>query len=79
MSFHGRSMTKFTPSDVSIALAHGWILADDCERGLEIQRFDDAALFDDDADALFYVRLRAAKGDATAQRALDAIARSTTT
>jgi hypothetical protein len=56
------------------AMAQGWFLADSDERGLEIQRDDEARVFVDDEAARGYVEQAAAAGDTNAQAALAAVA-----
>jgi hypothetical protein len=60
--------------DHGAALAEGWLLAEDSERGLEIQRFDEAERFDGDDEALAHVQKMADEGDENAKAALRAIA-----
>ena len=60
----------WTSADRETALAEGWDLFQSCERGLEIQRDDEAAIFEDDEAAIAHVRTRAEAGCKTARKAL---------
>lgn len=40
----------------ALAMSQGWLLADDSQNGLEIQRYDGAEIFDGDDSALAFVQ-----------------------
>lgn len=54
-------MNKPMGYNAKLAMSQGWILANDAERGLEIQRYDVANMFAGDEEALAEVAEMAAR------------------
>ena len=76
---HERDVMPMTEQEWNIehseeAASQGWGLFDSDSRGLEIERDDDAGIFDSDEDALKYVERQAARGNACAVEALRLVA-----
>lgn len=62
----------WTREDSARALAQGWDVFDTGDR-LEIERDDEAAIFEGDEQAIAFVEARAASGDALAIKALEVV------
>lgn len=61
--------------DQGASLPEGWLVADDSERGLEIQKFDESDRFESDEEAENHVRDAADLGDKNAIAALRLISK----
>lgn len=64
----------WTPSDSIRANDEGWNLFESDERGLEIERDDEAGIFDSDERAVWHVMNWAAEGSQLHQKALACVA-----
>jgi hypothetical protein len=63
---------RWTRQHEKAAMSQGWLMSNFDRRGLlQLQRYDEAEIFERDADALDFVRSKAAEGDATAALALE--------
>lgn len=63
-------MSGWTHEDQERALAEGWGVFDNSDYGLRIERFDSAAIFASDVEAIKHVRALSDSGDALARKAL---------
>jgi hypothetical protein len=72
MSQINEQFARWTRQHEKAAMSQGWLMSNFDRRGLlQLQRYDDAEIFASDADALGFVRGKAAEGDATAALALE--------
>lgn len=67
-------MTKWTVYDYRLAFEEGWGIFDSDERGIEIERIDEAERFSCDDEALAWVAAHATNGSEFHQRALRYVA-----
>jgi len=64
-------LMTWTHEDQEAAMEQGWLIADNSDHGLRIERYDDAQRFDSDAAAVAYVGRRAGLGAPLARRAFE--------
>lgn len=63
-------MGEWTMADQARAFTQGWGIFENSDHGIRIERLDEKSIFEDDEQAVNYVRLQAAAGSALARKAI---------